>query len=413
MFDISYQKINLIITSTLIYLFPIFILGRENHGALILILLTLLGGFALFKDDINPLRHPKLRLISILFISYFFSIILFIIFSEKLLTDILNYSPSLVFFLFTPLICLAIFKANINIKRLILFIKIGLILISLYTLYNSTNLTLKTDRVLWVSHIGSMLLVFSWVNINHEKKYELFLTLITSILTINAILLAGFRGHILSLFVVSIIFLVLNNVCAINKQRNKLFAVFLLLTTIVLIQFNPNVKNRFIIAIDNLQTSLNIIVFNLESRELIEKNLNTSSGQRIEMYRTGLIAFTEKPFFGNGYLNTTKVASNFTKNEYTKQYILQHNHLHSTYIETLAFGGITGFSIILTLFFLPLMKFYEAFKKRHNTEYAFLGILLIASYILLGITDTMIGGIFEDVFYIFFLSIFLPKVIFD
>jgi len=410
MYESSHLRIFTSISHALIYIFPLVILGRENYGGVILLLLTLLGGYVVFKDNINPFKHKQLRLISIISFFYFFSIILFIALSKKLVTDIFYHSPGLVFFLFAPLISLAIYKANIDFGKFISVIKIGLILIGLYALYKSTKTTLPTDRILWVSHIGSMLLVFSWININHEKKYHFLLTLISSILAINAILLAGFRGHILALFILSTLFLLLNNKYSINNQRNNLFAAFLVLITILLIQFNPNVKDRFIDAAYNLQEWSNITIFNIEARNVVEKNINTSTGQRMEMYKTGLMAFKEKKIFGHGYLNTTSAASNFAKNEYVKKAIIQHTHLHNTYIDSLVFGGVTALLVVLILLLSPLLVFIQAFKNKQNTEHATLGILLVTSYLLLGLTDTMIGGIFENTFYVFFLSIFLSKV---
>jgi hypothetical protein len=60
---------------------------------------------------------------------------------------------------------------------------------------------------------------------------------------------------------------------------------------------------------------------------------------------------------------------------------------------------------------MPFKIFWRGFNRESNAEYAFLGVLLIIGFAVLGMTDTMLGGIFENAFFIFFLSVSLPKAI--
>jgi len=394
-----------ITVNILVFLFPIVILGRETWGAYILNLLTILGVYVVFRHGINPFKQKQLKLVSIITTAYFSSILLFILVSDNSL-KLLKFTGGEYYFLFAPLIALSIYKANIDFNRLILAIKIGLTVLGIVILYRSTEITYSTDRVLWVSHIGVMLLVFSWININHENKYNLLLTFISSTLALNAIMLAGTRGPLLAFVILSISFIYLNKQQSVGKHRNKIFAVVLIIMTTSLMLINDNTRNRFSVAIVNLSTWLEIS----DSDSDIESNMNTSIGQRMEMYKAGLLVVKDRPILGHGYNNTTIPASKYATKK-AQQFIIQHTHLHNTYINTLVYGGVIALSITLTLLFLPLKIFWHDFNTRSNAKYASLGILLIVSYGVLGTTDTMFGGVFENTFFVFFLSILLPNII--
>jgi hypothetical protein len=385
----------------LILLFPILTLGRESWAAFILILLACLGVYIAFKENINPFKHQKIKLLSILTATYFGSLVVSTMLSEKssALTD---FTGGELFFLFAPFIALSIHMANINFDRLILIIKLGLTVLGIVVLYRS----MEASRVLWVSHLGVMLLVFSWVNIGHENKYNLFLTFISSTLALNALLLAGTRGPVLCFIILSVIFIYLNNQHALNKYRNKVFAVSLFLISIFLIFNNDYIQSRFSDAYRNL------VVWSMGSDSDIEGAVkNTSSAQRMEIYKAGLLAAKDKPLFGYGYNNTTASTSKYTPVN-LRPALLQHTHLHNTYINTLVYGGVTALLIsLITIYFMPFKIFWRGFNRESNAEYAFLGVLLIIGFAVLGMTDTMLGGIFENAFFIFFLSVSLPKAI--
>ncbi len=101
------------IVNTLLFLFPIGILNLKISGDFILLLLMLMGLYTIFEDKINPFKQIELKLFSQLCVTYFSVVILSIIVSDKRL-ELLHFSSRVSYFLFAPLVALAIYKANIN-----------------------------------------------------------------------------------------------------------------------------------------------------------------------------------------------------------------------------------------------------------------------------------------------------------
>ena len=388
----------------LLFLFPIGILNLKASGDLILFSLMLMGLYVVFTTKINPFKKTELSLISWLTVTYFGVIILSILMSDKP-AELLHFANRDLHFLFAPLIAVAIYKANIDFDKLILAIKLSLTLIGGYILYQHLIDGSVTD---WrLSHgitptLTMMMLIFSWINISHENKYNLLLTAISSILAINLIIISAERGAFLVLIILSILFIFLNNKTTIHKNRNKMFVSILTLVTIFLALSNTHLINRF------LDASKNVKEWSADNKTTTQ---TSTSVIRLEMYKGGLLAAKERPLFGYGYRNTTTPASKFTSNENLPHSISIYNHLHNTFINTLVFGGVIALTAVIALLFLPLTKFWRAFKTKNNTECAILGILLTSGYILLSSTNGMLGGVAENAFFVLFLSILLPKVI--
>lgn len=390
--------------NVLLFLFPIGIINFKTSGDLILFLLMLMGIYAIFTTKINPFKHPKLKLFSVLSVAYFGVIILSILMSEKPL-ELLHFTNRDLAFLFAPLIALAIYKTDIDFNRLILAMKLSLIMIGGYILYQHLINGVITDWRLSrgiTPSLTMMMLVFSWVNINYENKYSLLLTAISSILAINIIILADQRGTFLGLMILTILFIYLNRKPTINQHRNKIFIMALILTVASLLSAHPKLINKFSKGVDNVESWVTKQKASTES---------STSVIRLEMYKGGLLAAKEKPLFGYGYRNTTGPASKFTNSQNLSGPISMYNHLHNTFINTLVFGGSIALIIVLALFFLPLKKFWQTYKAKNNTEYAILGTLLMSGYIILSSTNGMLGGVAENAFFVLFLSIFLPKII--
>jgi len=389
------------IVNILLFLFPIALLGLKSAGDLVLAFLMLMGLYIAFIDKINPFKQSELKLVSRLTVAYYTVIVLSIFLSGKSI-DLLHYLGRDLAFLFAPLIALAIYKADIDFNRLILGIKLSLIMIGGYVLYQHLANGVIMD---WRLSLGitptltMLMLVFSWININHENKYNLLLTIISSILAFSLLILAARRSTFLALIILSVLFLFLNSKFTVNKNRNIIFAAALALIFASIVLTQANLVNRFLVAIENVN-----------EWSIGDKITNSSTEIRLEMYKGGLLAFKEKPVFGHGYRNTTGPTSKFINNQNFASTISLHSHLHNTFINTLVFGGVIALIVVLTLLFLPLKKFWQAFKENNNIKYASLGILLMSGYIILGATNGMLGGVAENSFFIFFLSLLLPKI---
>jgi O-antigen ligase len=383
----------------LLFLFPIAFMSIKGIGELILFILMLTGIKFLFVDKINPFKQNELKLLSIITLLYFSVVLLSIIFSDDMKT-LLHFSNRELHFLFAPLVALAVFKANINQKILILAIKLSLIVMGGLVLYQNFNGVSRPSWVMNANVIGNLmvlLLFMSWVNISTEKLHNLLLTFVSSALGVSAIILSGTRGAWISFLVLLIVLLFLLNYKKSND--NKKFQIILLSMFVVIGAFamsNNYVKDRITIAI----TQIN----NWNSG----KHLNSSVGLRLEMYKAGILAVKEKPIIGYGYRNTNKAVAKFADDS-VKSTILGFNHLHNTYINSLVFGGVIALFSLLALLFLPLRKFWHTYKNNDNEKYGLLGILLCVGYANFGMTGVLFGDTFMNSFYVFFLAILLPK----
>lgn len=91
---------------------------------------------------------------------------------------------------------------------------------------------------------------------------------------------------------------------------------------------------------------------------------NTSIGLRFDMWKTGLLAFSEKPLLGWGETEFDVFQEKMVVEHNLHPEILGFNHLHNQYIEELAIRGLVGFVALLLLFLVPL----RMFLKRMNSS---------------------------------------------
>jgi O-antigen ligase len=268
----------------LLFLFPIVFMSLKGSGELILFILMLIGIKFLFVDKINPFKQQELKLLSTITLIYFAVVLLSIIFSDDM-KILFHYANRELHFLFAPLIALAVFKANINQKTLILAIKLSLILMGGLVLYQNFNGILRPSWVMNANVIGNLmvlLLFMSWVNISTEKLHNLLLTFFSSALGVSAIILSSTRGAWVSFLVLLIVLLFLLNYK--KSDNNKKFQIILLGMLIIIGAFamsNNHIKNRITLAM----TEIN----NWNSG----KHLHSSVGLRLEMYKSGILAAKE------------------------------------------------------------------------------------------------------------------------
>lgn len=182
-----------------------------------------------------------------------------------------------------------------------------------------------------------------------EKKFA-----ISSVIFFIALLLSGSRGALISL-AVALPFIFFD-----SKGRFK--SDFLKVISILSIGF---ISTRFLVFITPyIQQSLNVNIDFLN--DLIRKDslTGTSFIGRIEFWKAGLRAFTEKPVIGFG-LGTFFSAYyvGYGKNQWYSRFA--HNH----YIQTLTELGIIGFILFLIFVGSVIFTFFKIYKKEHDVYY--------------------------------------------
>ncbi|MFO8005998.1 O-antigen ligase family protein [Thioalkalivibrio sp.] len=97
-----------------------------------------------------------------------------------------------------------------------------------------------------------------------------------------------------------------------------------------------------------------------ETREQRDQASRTSIGVRLEQWRVGLLVFSDHPFFGVGVGNVgDEINQRISEGrvspaiEVPSRRVNSNVHLHSAYIDALAFKGAIGFSALMLLLLYP------------------------------------------------------------
>jgi O-antigen ligase len=305
---------------------------------------------------------------------------------------------------------LAIFQVDLPLKRLLLSLKVGLIIIGSITITQfifATQFQIHLGDT-WGRPSGMMnqnifgditvsMLFLSIVCIFKENKKERIITLIAVLAGVIAIFLSASRGSWLSFLILFIIYIMLVYKPFLkNHNKRKLSLALLVLTMFVFIGTQTNADKKISKAISEVQ--------DWRSGD----TSRTSNGLRMEMWKSGMDAASDSPWFGYGYKNANKIASKYASNNNRR--IKDYSHLHNEYITNLVSAGIVGLIALLTLLIMPLIYFYKNLRDENSYYYAAMGILLCAGYITFGFTHIAFGEEHINAFYVLFISLLLPKV---
>jgi O-antigen ligase len=390
----------------LIYLYAMFALSIKILGPLIYFLLTIIGIIIFFKKK-DLLNNLSFKTVSLLTLFYFFTVIL---------SMLINYNDinwhhifRKIQFLLAPFIALTFLYIKVDLKKILKFIKIGLIIIGIivtiqyifdiqYKSFGHRYSGMFNPNVF--GDLVSILTLFSISNIIYENRKEQLLSVFAFLLGVISIFLSGSRGALISFFIVFFIYTII--ILVIHKKYKKQILagiITLFLITFFIFSNNLYIQNRF-------KTISKRI-------ELWQQNKDKTSAvaARLQMYTAGIKAFKYNPIFGYGYRNATKVAASYIKDKKSKKQISGYSHLHNEIITTLVNMGLIGLFALLVLFLYPLNIFIKHLKNKTYYLPSIMGIILISSYFFLGITHGMLEWENENSFFLFFLIIFLIKVL--
>jgi len=113
-------------------------------------------------------------------------------------------------------------------------------------------------------------------------------------------------------------------------------------------------------------------------------NANTSTGARIEMWKSGIYNFIDHPLFGTGYQERQKYNQILVDNNLVDPIVLNFGRLHNSYIEELSIKGIIGFTALMLFFYFPLYLFLSRGNIKNNvfSQLGVVHIALVMSYCL-------------------------------
>jgi O-antigen ligase len=376
----------------LIFLFPVLIFFVKELSDLIIFIFFVLGVYRSFKDKCNIFKIKELKVLTFITLGYYVSsFMIFSINSGEIYFA--KYLQSDIYFLIAPFVALSIFKANLKINFMFYGLSLSLFLVVVDFLLFNYGLISNSFIKIYISMFAPLLVMVSVLfalQLKDKFNTKIFFGLLLFLLSMVVVIDTGIRASWVSFFILVFVFL-----AYINNKYNISKTIYFSIVVVLLSFYNSSVVN------DEISFAYNEIIAHQEKTKL-----NTSVGSRIEMYSSGIMAAKTKPFFGHGYLNGTKVASLYSDDSVSSQ-IRSFVQLHNEYITTLVEKGLFGVVFLLILLIYPMIIFY----KNSNNIYGIAGLLLTIGFFTFGLFNVSFGDGSMKMFYVFFLSIFLPAVL--
>jgi O-antigen ligase len=308
------------------------------------------------------------------------------------------------YFLFAPFVALAIFKVKVNISVVLYGIKIGLIVLFALMYLNTGTFDFRYSGSMNATSYGNILgamLLLSLARILKESLIEKFFTFLIFYLGSLVLIASGTRGAWIGVFLTMFVYVWIYYK---NDKLNYFLRYVGLFALIVIISLNfvkfSIVENRVSLAKQEITNWFS------------GKDVNSSVAVRMEMWEASLKQVnTNLPLTGFGYRNINPIIAKHAS-EQSQSQIVRYNHVHNTYLNHLVSEGVFGLIAILALLFFPLKLFLASIKSKERNEstIASMGVVLMVSLSLFGVSNNLFGDIFINAFYIFFLAILLPLV---
>ena len=383
------------VVNALIFLFPIVINSLQVAGDLVLFILAMMGIFVAISQKLSPFVIKEIKVFSYLTFGYFIAVCLSVLFSGQA-SDLAHFIPRDLHFFFAPFIALAIFKAEINIKYLIMGVKVALLMLGIIILYQLLDGNERPSGIMNPSVFGNLAVSLFFVTLVFFQQESLkqrilsFLSLLSGLLIIIA---SGTRGAWLSFFLllgVYFYFFLKQNIKL--KVISKIMILLVITVVLCIGLFNQHVKERVYSAFTE--------TLNYKDAPL------SSSGLRLEMYSLAIKKIDEVPFFGHGYRTSNVVVF---ENSVTPSGRLSYtyNHLHNAYLTQYFNGGFVLLGALLLLLFVPLRLFMKGNIQNHENPVYISGVMLTLGYASYGMVNILFGDTYMNGFYTFFLAIFM------
>jgi O-antigen ligase len=229
----------------------------------------------------------------------------------------------------------------------------------------------------------------------HEALKHKVFSFIALLFGLVAIVGSGTRGAWLSFLLLLGVYLYF-----FFKQQNKLFTRLKIITVIIMASiisisgFNQTIKDRSNLAytqISNLMAG--------------SEDVNSVS-ERLRMYKTAIDKIEDVPFFGHGY-RTSNIVLFQNDSSKSGKLAVGYNHLHNAYLTNYYNGGIILLIALLLILFAPFILFLKANSQNHTNPVFIAGALLTVGYASFGMVNILLGDVYMNGFYTFFLAIFM------
>ena len=379
---------------------PLLILNVKHASELVILILTILGIYFSIRERKLPLFHDQLKMYSYLVLAFFFSIVMSIILSNNPIQGI-DRIGSNIHFLVAPFVTYGIYKSNVDLKHIVLVIKLSVIVGTVYAIYGNFYLgtqraEIAADSPTIFSFImvlfGFIAIIDIWTQSNKEKLFSIFIFF----LTIYSVFLSGTR---IAWVMFVVLFFSAMFIWSIRGylSKKRLLLIVTVLTVITAVSMNNKSFN------DRID-----IAFNEFKTFSTDKAAHGSVDLRLTMWSGGFEAFKQQPIIGYGYQNTGLEASRHISGSFAKDFIKGQKMLHNDYINSLVGFGILGLLVLLALLFFPLTLFFKRLKADKDCTKNAIGMLFIIALSVFAITDSIYSHNVMRSFVVFFLGVLLP-----
>jgi O-antigen ligase len=254
-----------------------------------------------------------------------------------------------------------------------------------------------TTNPIQYGNISFLLSIFcpaglAWAQTQRRQAAWTALLVLGAAFGLLASLLTGSRGSWLAL-PICIVIVLLNHVGSQGKRNLYLGLCGLVALVVVMVAMpNSSMRARSELAVEETEAYVN------------QGNANTSVGQRLEMWRSGIAMVPGHLVLGwgkQGYLDNKHALIAAGK---IAPAIGDHTHLHNEYLDALVKRGIPGLLVLLALYITLLRLFMRHLKDSSHAArpYAVCGVMLMTCYILFGLTQAFLthnNGVMTLVFF--------------
>ena len=386
----------LVLSATL--MLPAAILVAPRLGEASYILLAVVGFYYFLQINLYSTEYKNILLLSLLTLGFYL-----VALASVLVSD--NHSASLEKlgnlreFLAAPFIGLLLLDTRVSTRFIMLTVKISALLVFMvvfYQLLTGTGRPGGAVNPLVFAVLSLLLGFFSIIRFPLESTAEKLLSLAAFSSGCMASVISQSRAAwILSIFLFAFVLFAWYRTDYLTKGA-AIGISTLFLALVLASSQTPAVQQRINSALNEYHS------FHTNGE------WDSSVGQRIIMWESGLSAALKKPAFGWGVHQTQVAAASELATPEMQQVVLGYNHLHNEYLTNLVAKGLPGLVSLLLMLFVPLTVFLKNSGDPELLVYNGIGSLLCIGYALSAFTNQAFGDDTLNIFFVFFLAITLP-----
>ena len=219
------------------------------------------------------------------------------------------------------------------------------------------------------------LIYYIWSNFKSINKTTLIVVTLSLLAALATAGLSGSRGAYTAFFLTG-------TACILFFSRPRwMFLIIAIasLSTFVLYQNLNIVKTGIDTAIEEIPSYLSA---NDHTKDV---SSTTSTGIRLEMFRTGTLIIKSNPIIGIGPGNYNSTIKIYTKEELAHPALADFKYPHNVFLEVITAKGIIGLLTILLIFYYPAYIYIKDYKSSKKT--AVIGLIQVIAITGFSLTD--------------------------